>query len=458
MKPAGYGEDQPRLEDDRLPIVLVILDGLGDRALPELGHRTPSEAAITPHLDQAASAGINGWHLPFGWGRAPASELAHWAMFGYSDVPFPGRAVLEALGAGIALSPGVGTLYAALRTSTVEGRRLMITGRAERGTDDNDAEQLLSGLRDLLAEHGMALTSLNGRGEALLQISGIDFAHVTDTDPFFETFHPWLKPLPRTHPGAPGTACDDTAQLLATALLRARDCLKASPVNARRAAAGRPPLDVLTTKWGGGRTAVPTFLQQHGIAGAAVTSTRLYRGLAALLDMEAVHVRPQHDHAADMASRLERADELTTRGARFVHVHTKATDEAGHAKNPHAKRDVLEAIDAGLAGLAELATRAVVAVTGDHATPSSHGVMHTADPTPVVIIGPTVRPDPVREFGEAHAAAGLLGHLRAKDLIPLLAGYANRPNFMGHHPWPHPTAFLPDAPEPMPLTEHPAGG
>ena len=44
MKAPGYGEDQPRYDDDRLPVVLVLLDGLGDRALPELGGRTPSEA------------------------------------------------------------------------------------------------------------------------------------------------------------------------------------------------------------------------------------------------------------------------------------------------------------------------------------------------------------------------------------------------------------------------------
>ena len=451
MRPAGYGEDQPRLDDDRLPIVLVILDGLGDRALPELGERTPSEAAATPHLDRAAAAGMNGWHLPFGWGKAPTSELAHWAIFGYSDVQFPGRAVLEALGAGIDVPPGVGTLHASLRTSKADGVRLLITGRAERGTDDNDAEMLLDGLRDLLAEHAIRLTSLGGRGEALLEIEGTDFAHVTDTDPFFETLHPWLKPLPTTDPATPVPAGEDTSEQLTKALLAARECLRSSPVNARRSKAGLPPLDVLTTKWGGARIPVPTFLQQHGITGAAVTSTRLYQGFAALLDMDSVHVSPNRDLTADTALRLEHANDLIDRGARFVHVHSKATDEAGHTKDPYAKLDVLEAIDAGLPGLADLATRAIVAVTGDHATPSSHGVIHTADPTPLVVTGPTVRPDRVGEFGELPAASGWLGQVRARNLMPLLAGYANRPSLMGHRAWPRATSFLPDAPEPMPL-------
>ena len=40
-----YGDTHPMLPDNRLPLVLVILDGLGDRAVPELGGRTPAEAA-----------------------------------------------------------------------------------------------------------------------------------------------------------------------------------------------------------------------------------------------------------------------------------------------------------------------------------------------------------------------------------------------------------------------------
>lgn len=452
MRPAGYGEDQPRLDDDRLPIVLIILDGLGDRHLRELGDRTPSEAARTPHLDRAAAIGMNGWHVPFGWGRAPTSELAHWAMFGFSEIAFPGRAVLEALGAGIDVPTGVGTLHAALRTSTVDGDQLWITGRAERGTDDADAELLFEQLGIVLARHEMSLATLGGRGEALLRVHSTTFAGVTDSDPFFETFHPWLRPLPTAEGASRDPSGSQTAERLTRMLLEARAVLLASPTNARRAQQGRPPLDVLTTKWAGGRGATPSFLQHHGIPGAAVTSTRLYRGIATILGMDFVHVDTVRDTAADMTGRLERADDILARGAQFVHVHTKATDEAGHTKNPYAKRDVLQAIDEGLGGLEELATRAVVAVTGDHATPSSHGVVHTADPSPLVVLGPTVRQDPVGAFGETAAAAGWLGRVDAVSLLPLLAGFANRPALMGHRVWPGHTAFLPDAPAPMPLS------
>ncbi|AEA28391.1 Phosphoglycerate mutase [Pseudonocardia dioxanivorans CB1190] len=443
MRPPGYGEGQPRLDDDRMPVVLVVLDGLGDRPVPELGGRTPAEAAHTPVLDELARRGASGWHLPFGWGLAPASELAHWAMFGFVDVPFPGRAVVEALGAGIDVPYGVAATHAALRTSRADRGLVWLTGRTARA-DGDDAAALLAGLGPVLARHGATLQPLGGRGEALLLLDGHVDGAVTDSDAFFEDRHPWLRPLP-TRPSA-GPA----AEALTSLLLDARDVLHAHPVNAARRERGLPPLDVLTTKWSGSRDPIPSFTTAVGVAGGMVTSTRLYRGLAALLGMTGLHIPPVPDVGADLAARLHAAGDLVAGGARFVHVHTKATDEAGHTKQPLAKRDVIEAADAGLAALHELADRAVVCVTGDHATPSTGGVLHTADPTPLLVAGPTVRPDAVTAFGESHAHAGWYGAVRAAELLPLLFGHANRPVFLGHRATPGPTVALPDHPEPMP--------
>lgn len=457
MRAPGYGEGQPRLDDDRLPVVLVVLDGLGDRPIPELGGATPSEAAHTPHLDALAARGCSGWHVPFGWGAAPASELAHWAMFGFAAVPFPGRAVLEAAGAGVGVPASTAVTHAALRTSeSGDDGRVWITGRVARD-DGVDASALLTALEPVCARHDARLLPLGGRGESVLVLDGHRSGAVTDSDPFFEDRHPWLR-VRACEPGGDVLALPDpvgadtaaTAESLTALLREARTVLRGHPVNAARARRGRPALDVLTTKWSGSREPMPTFTEQVGIPGAAVTSTRLYRGIAGVLGMAQRHLAPDPDPAADIRARLAVAEEMIAGGAGVVHVHTKATDEAGHTKDPYAKRDVLEALDRGLAGLGALAGRAVVAVTGDHATPSTGGVLHTGDPTPLVVAGPTVRADPVTTFGEAAAAAGWYGTLHASELLPLLLGHANRPTFLGHRPTPRRTAGLPDAPEPMP--------
>lgn len=438
----NYGEDQPRLADDRLPVLLVLLDGLGDRAIAQLGGRTPSEAARTPVLDRLTARGASGWHVPLGWGRAPSSELAHWAMFGYGQLPFPGRAVLEGLGAGIDIPPGEAVSFASLRTSQARAGQVWVTGRTAQD-DADDAVALLAELASSLEPAGVRLHPL-GRGEALLQFARFTSGAVSDSDPFFEHLHPWLRVR----------AIEPAAQELAAAMNRllvdARRLLVASPVNRRRLAEGRPAIDLLTTKWSGARQALPPFLELAGVAGAMVTDSRLYRGIATLLGMAQQQLAVGADAGADIAARLVRAEAMIAAGAQFVHVHTKATDEAGHSKDPLAKLRVLESLDGGLARLEVLADRAIVCITGDHATPSVDGVLHTADPTPLLLLGPTVRPDEVRSFGEAPMRHGWYGVVRADELLPLLFSHANRPMFLGHRIGARPSLALPDGVEAMP--------
>jgi 2,3-bisphosphoglycerate-independent phosphoglycerate mutase len=121
-------------------------------------------------------------------------------------------------------------------------------------------------------------------------------------------------------------------------------------------------------------------------------------------------------------------------GDTFVYVHDKRADQAGHTKDPNAKRDAVELLDASFA---ELPTeRAIVCVTGDHATPCSPDVIHSGDPVPFVVAGPGVRADPVDQFGELTCAGGILGHLRGPDMMPVLLNAADRPLFLGSRPTP----------------------
>ena len=79
------------------------------------------------------------------------------------------------------------------------------------------------------------------------------------------------------------------------------------------------------------------------------------------------------------------------------------------------------------------------------------GVLHTGDPTPLVLAGPTVRPDDVTEFGERAARQGWYGVVRADELLALLFSHANRPMFLGHRMASRQSLALPDRADPMPL-------
>src|SRR5256712_9312433 len=88
-------------------ILFVVLDGLGDRPVEELGDRTPLEAADIPHLNRLAAAGEQGTVITVGKGIAPESDVAVMAILGYDPLRFhAGRGPLEALGAGLPFRDG----------------------------------------------------------------------------------------------------------------------------------------------------------------------------------------------------------------------------------------------------------------------------------------------------------------------------------------------------------------
>src|SRR5918999_5024686 len=125
------------------PIVVLLLDGLGDRAHASLGGRTANEAAQTPNLDSLAARGSTGVLYAIGPGRAPSSEVAHWSMLGYLPEEFPNRAVLEALGAEQEVSTEDVFAFAALRPAERRDGGVWLAGRPQYGDDEDEARALV---------------------------------------------------------------------------------------------------------------------------------------------------------------------------------------------------------------------------------------------------------------------------------------------------------------------------
>ncbi|HWJ31704.1 MAG TPA: hypothetical protein VNR59_05120, partial [Gaiellaceae bacterium] len=154
------------------PIVVFLLDGLADRAHESLGGRSGVEAAATPNLDRLCESGSSGVLYGVGPGRAPSSEVAHWAMLGYRPGEFPGRAVFEALGRGQDVSPEDVFAYAALRPAEQRDGAWWLTGRPDPARDAEEAEKLV-GRCDGIVVDGLTFSlSHVWRGEAIVRISG----------------------------------------------------------------------------------------------------------------------------------------------------------------------------------------------------------------------------------------------------------------------------------------------
>ena len=76
--------------------ILVIGDGMADNPVPELGNRTPLEAAKKPVMDRLAKQGMLGSVVNCPKGLPAGSETAILSIFGYDPLRFfTGRSPME---------------------------------------------------------------------------------------------------------------------------------------------------------------------------------------------------------------------------------------------------------------------------------------------------------------------------------------------------------------------------
>jgi 2,3-bisphosphoglycerate-independent phosphoglycerate mutase len=407
-------------------ILVVMIDGLGDRTWPELDDRTPLEAAHTPNLDALARASATGILHSLGPGRAPGTELAHFVLLGYPVEEYPGRVVFEAAGCDFELSPAdvaFRALFSQVRRES-DGSLTLVEHFAE--VDEPLCRELAGGLG--LLEHGGLTVSLDytGARQGVLTVSGGASEDVTDCDPFFAG-----RPLAAVRP------LDDAADPVAARLTA--EAVTAFLGNAYRVFRESGPSEgdeslFPVIKWVGRKRPLPTFAQRTGMHGVIVGSGTLLAGIARELGM-GFHPLPRHDDAgADIEQRLIEAGRAFAEGADFVLAHTKCADEAGHSKDPSLKRDVISELDRGTAALVTrsgLPAGTIVCVTADHGTPSGTGLIHSGDPVPVILSGPGIPADAVERFDERSCAGGSLGHLRGEDLMPVLLNARGTTRYLG---------------------------
>ena len=110
------------MDNSKVQIIYVLLDGVGDLPHPDLDGKTPLEAAKTPTLDKIASNGVIGEVISVGKGIAPESDIAVFNMLGYKfqHSDYAGRGVVEAIGIGIDVEEPMGNMIIDIGGGTSE--------------------------------------------------------------------------------------------------------------------------------------------------------------------------------------------------------------------------------------------------------------------------------------------------------------------------------------------------
>jgi len=434
-----------------MKIILVLLDGLGDRSYEILNHRTPLQAASTPNLDRLARLGSNGLFHASSPGQCLPSETAHYLLFGYDLKTFPGRGLLEAVGAGVEFEDRDVLAMAHLSgVSWENGVPILTHGRKE--IQGDELGELFAALTPY-ESHGIRFRLRRTKqNDGVLILSGGASPYLSDSDPMV-VGRAVGRILPLSENPEP-QAAGRTARALNSYLEHCHRVLTDHEANRLRALRGLPPANFLATQRCGRRIVQEPFAERWGMSAMFIASGSVYAGFARELGFKHVPVKDGSDPGEDLRERLRIALEDGTHG--FVHVHTKVPDEAAHEGDPRRKRDVITSLDRGMDELVEAVRRRedfVLAVTADHSTPSVSDLIHSGEPVPVMVVCPHVRRDPVSAFDEVSAAAGCLGLVRGQELMAILLSYADRSALLGHRLGPGERPYFPDNYEPFRMND-----
>lgn len=386
-------------------ILLVVLDGVG--GLPkQFGSQTELATAHTPNLDALAKQSTLGLLTPVYPGLAPGSGPGHLSLFGYDPFKYlVGRGALSAIGIGADFKDGdVGVRG---NFATLDAAGLVQDRRAGRPSDTENirvVSKLKAAIHEINGIHVTFYTESEHRFVVILR--GADLGEkVSDTDPQKTS----VAPLKSHAHDAGDTASAKTASVLNALTARIQEVLGDEPqINGAlfRGISEKPKF--------------PSMSQVYKVSAACVASYPMYKGVASLVGMDVLPVEGVEDAPEGKVKALqEHWDNYD-----FFYLHFKKTDSTGEDGNFDEKAHKVEIFDHLLPDLLALKPD-VLAITGDHSTPSIMKA-HSWHPVPLLLYAPLLRNDVAQRFTEDEAAKGSLGHLRGVELMPLLLAHAGK--------------------------------
>ena len=390
-------------------VVFLIFDGLGDRPIPELGYKTPLEAAHTPHLDALAKGGICGLSNALGRGVRPGSDVSHLAIFGYPmEKYYTGRGPIEVAGLGVKLQNGdvafrgnFGTVDKDWNILDRRAGRIRVVDEYAKAIDGME----IDGVKIIVMPGTAHRAGVVFRGEGLS-------ANITDADPHAEGL-----PVSEVKPKDNTKEAAFTASVINKFMRKSYEILDAMESNKKRAEEGLFPANFLLLRGAGMYPTMPNFKEKYGFDACCIAGGGLYKGIGAFLGMDILHV----DGATALPDTDVRRKFIEAKKAldryNFVFVHVKATDSLAEDGNWSGKKDFIEKCDIAAEELLDLPKDTMLVVTADHST-ACELKAHTADPVPIMFCSEHVRVDDVQEFNERACAKGGLGRMVGADIMP----------------------------------------
>lgn len=432
-----------------MKIIFIVIDGLGDKPIPELGNKTPLEAAETLNLDFLVGQGICGLVNPWmAKGKLPTSEDAHLALFGYNPkTSNPGRGVLEVLGIGEKISENDVCLRG--NFATIDKDFKIIDRRAGR---IENTEQLIKAVNRIKIKGVYPVKSPTNRGarpegEQFNRVKFIikkAFGHrvgiiikgknlssnITSNDPKKTGVRP-LQILAKDR----SKEAEFTAKILNEFLEKAEQVLKKQGLNKKRKQQGKLPANYILVRGAGKLKKIKSFREKYNLRTACIAGGTLYKGIGKYLGMDLIKVKganglPTTDiRGKFIAARnalyppktppfLKKGGMARVNHYDFVFCHLKATDNLAEDGDYLGKKEFIEKIDKNLKSILNLKNTLLV-ITADHSTCCSLK-RHCKNPVPILVFGNKIKADRVNKFSEKSCKKGGLGKINQLNLMSVI--------------------------------------
>jgi 2,3-bisphosphoglycerate-independent phosphoglycerate mutase len=419
-----------------LKLIYVIIDGMGDLPIKELGNKTPLEAAETPHMDSLARNGKTGLMYTVGKGIAPESDVAVVSILGYDPFRYNlGRGVFEALGSGLNIEDG--DLALRCNFATLGRGKQIVDRRAGRNLTTEEAKELSEAINEKikLESHPADFefrNSIGHRGVLIIRSEAKKLSsQITNTDPAYSRTKKLSVAEPqvemRVRECKPMDETEEakiSAELVNEFVEKSHDVLDGHKVNRRRAAERKLKANLILTRDAG--DSLPKFFninERYGFNFVCLVDMPVEKGISKLAGMNIVDLPPpSHDLAEDCRLRVKKLlDVLPLYDCFYIHI--KGPDEPGHDGKFELKTRLIAQIDKHFFGNLLKKIRledCIMCVTADHSTPCKIKA-HSDDPVPLLVSGDKIEGDRVGGFSEQECRKGSLGLLkRGTELLPKL--------------------------------------
>ena len=365
--------------------LVILIDGMADEVLEELGNKTPLQAANIPTIHGLSKVSELGMVYTIPEGMPPGSDVANLSVIGYDPKKYhTGRSPLEAASIGIDLKDTDVTFRCNLVTVSDDENfenKIMIDHSSSDITN-KEAKLLMDALRKEFET------------ETIKYYCGVSYRNIItwengSTNVKLVPPHDFLEQKLKNY-----LPLGDFSEIILEMTRKSYDILSKHPINIARVKKGLNPANCIWI-WGEGKKpTLDSFKSKYGLSGSVISAVDLIKGIAKCSGLNSVDVEGATGTIdTDFTAKANACLKEFEKGQKYVYLHLEATDECSHQGNLEEKIKAIEIIDKKVVKFLKESLDKVgepyrILIVPDHPTPVRLRT-HTSNPVPYMIYDST---------------------------------------------------------------------